>query len=72
MVVYGPTIINTFLDTYDLQGKAIILFATSGGSTPQKALTELRAAYPQLNFKSAVLLNNASDEALSRLVKQSK
>lgn len=68
----APTIINTFLDTYDLQGKTIILFATSGGSTPQKALTELRAAYPQLNFKSAVLLNNASDEALSRLVKQSK
>ena len=28
----APTIINTFLEKYDLSGKKIILFATSGGS----------------------------------------
>lgn len=28
----APTIINTFLESYDLSGKTIILFATSGGS----------------------------------------
>lgn len=28
----APTIINTFLEGYDLSGKTIILFATSGGS----------------------------------------
>ena len=28
----APTIINTFLESYDLTGKTIILFATSGGS----------------------------------------
>ncbi len=28
----APTIINTFLETYDLTGKTIIPFATSGGS----------------------------------------
>ena len=28
----APTIINTFLETYDFSGKRIILFATSGGS----------------------------------------
>lgn len=28
----APTIINTFLETYDFSGKKIILFATSGGS----------------------------------------
>ena len=28
----APTIINTFLESYDLQGKTIIPFATSGGS----------------------------------------
>ncbi len=36
----APTIINTFLESYDMTGKTIILFATSGGSgmgkTPQK------------------------------------
>ena len=28
----APTIINTFLESYDLSGKIIVLFATSGGS----------------------------------------
>ena len=28
----APTIINTFLEQYDLAGKTIIPFATSGGS----------------------------------------
>ena len=28
----APTIINTFLESYDLTGKTIIPFATSGGS----------------------------------------
>ena len=28
----APTIINTFLESYDLKGKTIIPFATSGGS----------------------------------------
>ena len=28
----APTIINTFLESYDFTGKEIILFATSGGS----------------------------------------
>ena len=28
----APTIINTFLEKYDLSGKTVVLFATSGGS----------------------------------------
>ena len=28
----APTIINTFLETYDFSGKKIVLFATSGGT----------------------------------------
>lgn len=28
----APTIVNTFLESYDFSGKKIILFATSGGS----------------------------------------
>lgn len=28
----APTIINTFLESYDLSGKTVIPFATSGGS----------------------------------------
>ncbi len=32
----APTIINTFLESYDLTGKTIIPFATSGGSSMGK------------------------------------
>lgn len=28
----APTIINTFLESYDFDGKTVVLFATSGGS----------------------------------------
>ncbi len=40
----APTIINTFLESYDFSGKRIILFATSGSSGFEKALSDLRAS----------------------------
>lgn len=38
----APTIINTFLESYDFSGKTIIPFATSGGSGLGKTLSILR------------------------------
>ena len=38
----APTIINTFLEAYDFDGKRIILFATSGGSGFGKAVEWLK------------------------------
>lgn len=58
----APTIINTFIETYDLSGKTVIFFATSGGSTVDKANAEFKAAYPSLNWKDGKVLNRASDE----------
>ena len=44
----APTIINTFLESYDLNGKTIIPFATSGGSdmgkTNEKLLPSCKGA----------------------------
>lgn len=37
----APTIINTFLESYDLSGKTVIPFATSGGSGMGKTNSEL-------------------------------
>lgn len=37
----APTIINTFLESYDFSGKKIILFATSGGSGFGNTVKEL-------------------------------
>lgn len=66
----APTIINTFLEAYDFSGKTVILFATSGGSTPDKALKELKAKYPKVNFAGAELLNGADEGELKAFVTQ--
>ena len=42
----APTIINTFLESYDFSGKKIILFATSGGSGFGKAVENLQLSAP--------------------------
>ena len=40
----APTIINTFLESYDFSGKKIVLFATSGGSGFGTTLEELQCS----------------------------
>ena len=47
----APTIINTFLEQYDLTGKTIIPFATSGGSDMGKSGEDLKkASAPNANW----------------------
>ena len=53
----APTIINTFLETFDFSGKKLVLFATSGGSGIDKAVRELSVQYPALNITGGKLLN---------------
>ena len=38
----APTIVNSFLESYDFSGKRIILFATSGGSGFGKTVAGLK------------------------------
>ena len=40
----APTIINTFLESYDLSGKTIVTFATSGGSGMENVSESLSAS----------------------------
>lgn len=40
----APTIINTFLESYDFSGKTIVLFATSGGSGFGKTVEGLQGS----------------------------
>lgn len=40
----APTIINSFLESYDFSGKKIVLFATSGGSGFGKAVEGLKSS----------------------------
>ena len=56
----APTIINTFIETYGFEGKTVIFFATSGGSSIDKANKDFAAAYPAIHWKPGKTLNGAS------------
>ncbi len=47
----APTIINTFLEGYDLTGKTIIPFATSGSSKMGNTNAELKPSCPGAELK---------------------
>ena len=53
----APTIINTFLESYDFTGKTIILFATSGGSGLGRSASDLKASAPGAVIRDGKLLN---------------
>lgn len=53
----APTIINTFLETYDFSGKTVIPFATSGSSGIENCEKKLQQQYPSINWTSGKLLN---------------
>ena len=63
----APTIINTFLESYDLSGKTIIPFATSGSSGMGKTNERLSPSCPgsKLLDGRVFKLNTASDEYIS-------
>lgn len=66
----APTIINTFLESYDFSGKKIILFATSGGSGFGNTIKELAPSCPGAEIRDSRLLNgNPPRESLEEWVK---
>ena len=42
----APTIVNTFLESYDFTGKTVVLFATSGGSGLGSTAAALQGSAP--------------------------
>ena len=53
----APTIINTFLESYDFSGKTIILFVTSGGSGFGKTAADLKVSAKGAAIRDGKLLN---------------
>ena len=52
-----PTIIDKFLDEYDMNGKKIYVIVTSGSSTIDSTYKSLQNNYPNLNFVSGKRFN---------------
>lgn len=65
----APTIINTFVESYDFSGKTIIPFATSGGSGMGKTVEVLKPLCPGANWEKGKMLNRVSDRELENWVK---
>ncbi len=65
----APTIVNTFMESYDFSGKTVVLFATSGGSGIEQADKDFSEAYPNVNWKEGKLLNSPSRQDLEEWVK---
>lgn len=68
----APTIVNTFLDSYDTAGKVIIPFATSGGSEIGETEKDLRVSAPKAVFKPGKVMNNYSVEDVAGWIKSVK
>lgn len=60
----APTIVDTFVESYDFSGKTIIPFATSGGSGMGKTVEVLQALCPTANWKDSKMLNHISNTEL--------
>ena len=62
----APLIVKSFLESYDLAGKKIVLFATSGGSDMKNAIKTLQPSAPGASFELGCMLNgDVSAEALA-------
>ena len=65
----APTIVNTFLESYDFTGKTIVLFATSGGSGLGRTASDLKPSAPGAVIREGKLLNGRqTKEALAAWV----
>ena len=59
----APTIINTFLESYNLKGTTIIPFATSGGSDMGKTNEKLAPSCPGAKLLHGKVFNSYSSKA---------
>ena len=61
----APRIIETFLESYDLEGKTIIPFCTSGGSGIGNSDTELhKNVSGNVKWKKGVQINRPNEKAI--------
>ncbi len=66
----APRIINTFMDTYQLKGKRVVMFMTSGGSGIENSEKVFKKAYPNVKWEAGKLLNGMSEKEISNWAKK--
>ena len=68
----APRIINTFVESYNLEGKTVIPFSTSGGSGISNSVKMLRADYPNVKWQDGKMLNHATQSMVDEWIKELK
>lgn len=66
----APTIISTFLESYDFSGKTIVPFATSGSSGLGKTVDVLKTVCPSAEFEQGKLMNHLSDKEIENWINE--
>lgn len=59
-----PRIINTFIESYNLKGKTVIPFATSGSSSIENSANELKKQYGDIHWRAGRLCNDGTAKAV--------
>lgn len=67
----APTIINTFIESTNMDGKTAIAFCTSGSTGISGCENDLKNAYPNINWKAGKrLTGRESDEELKKFIEE--
>ena len=66
----APTIINTFLESYDLTGKVIKPFATSGSSNYGNSNKYLETSVKGALLKEGIVLNKPTKEEITKWINE--
>ena len=67
----APTIINTFIEENNLEGKKVYVFVTSGGSGYEGSFNDLKNTYSYINFISGRRFKgNESDEEYKKWLEE--
>ena len=59
-----PMVVNTFLESYDLSGKTILPFCTSGGSGIEESMAGVRASVGNGTVGTGLTANSLTDEQI--------
>ncbi len=68
----APRIINTFVESYNINGKTVIPFSTSGGSGISNSVKMLRTDYPNVKWQDGKMLNHATQSMVDEWIKELK
>lgn len=65
----NPRIIETFMDSYDLSGKKVYTFCTSGSSDIEQSINNLKKLHPNVNIISGKRFSsNASEDNIKEWI----